>query len=391
MQLAVDNLTKVYNHKPLANCCGGLFGSGYAKIALDNVSFAAEKGECIGIIGKNGSGKSTLLKIICGITSPTSGIVRTNGEISALLELGAGFNPEYNGIDNIYLNEAIKGHSRKEADSLIPRICEFAQIGDYIYRPVKTYSDGMFLRLAFACATAERPDILIIDEALAVGDFAFRQKCFKRIQDMSDMGTCVLMVSHDIDTIRRFCKRIIWLNDGKIVADGDTETVSSSYMESMTGNSESYSVTTDLSEKNDDSKRFGSAVGLIKDFSVPKCQKTGGTYEFTCSLTVPEDIPKESLSLSVSFKNIYGLDLTVISTADEEIIFKEHGNIVIKGKYVCNLCAGEYSVAVSLDDRSSVPITYYDYIKNAEKVRVVSDIEHFGTFYTKTDFEIKNI
>ena len=236
MIISVKNVSKVYNsRKSPCKFAGGLFAIENKKYALKDISFNIDKGECVGIIGANGSGKSTLLKLLCGVTAATEGEIRAEGKISALLELGTGFNPEYTGISNIYLNGTLQGLSKKETKALIPYITDFADIGEYIEKPVKTYSDGMFLRLAFACAIATEPDILIVDEALAVGDFAFRQKCFSKIRELKEKGTTILMVSHDIDTIRRFCGRVIWLDKGTLRADGEVSAVSSAYMESVTG------------------------------------------------------------------------------------------------------------------------------------------------------------
>ena len=188
--------------------------------ALKGISFEVGKGECVGIIGLNGSGKSTLLKILTGVVQPTSGSVRTEGRIAALLELGAGFNPEYTGLENIYLNTLLMGMSREETDRRLPEILEFADIGEFIYQPVKIYSSGMFVRLAFSIAVTVEPDILIIDEALSVGDVFFQQKCYQKIREMSEHAT-VLIVSHDLNSITKFCKRLLVLNNGVLIFDGE--------------------------------------------------------------------------------------------------------------------------------------------------------------------------
>lgn len=188
--------------------------------ALKGISFSITKGECVGIIGLNGSGKSTTLKILSGITKPTSGDVKINGKVSALLELGAGFNPEYTGIENIYLNSTLQGYTRKETDEKLQDIIEFADIGDFIYQPVKSYSTGMFVRLAFAVAINIKPEILVIDEALSVGDVFFQNKCYKKIKELSGEAT-VVMVSHDLNAMTKFCERIIVLDRGNLVFDGE--------------------------------------------------------------------------------------------------------------------------------------------------------------------------
>ena len=385
--ITVKNLAKYYS-KPLCESIRGLFSSGKDnRAALNNISFGAYKGESIGIIGKNGSGKSTLLKILSGVTSQTGGTFLINGRISSLLELGCGFNPEYTGISNIYLNGTLFGLTKKETKKLVPKICEFADIGEYINKPIKTYSDGMFLRLAFACAVTVKPDILIIDEALAVGDFAFRQKCFNKISELKQNGVAVLLVSHDIDTIRRFCDRCIWLSDGNLIMDGDTESVTAEYMESVTGFAEN--ILPNQASIITCTNRFGSAVGAIESITVPPIIKTGESYRTAITLTIPKNIDLETAAVSVSAKNQFGLDLTVDSTADEQIKLCS-GKQTITIESVCLLCRGEYSLSVSLENRGTTPITYYDYIENAARFKVISHDEYFGVFHNKSTFIISD-
>ena len=189
--------------------------------ALDKVSFDVKKGETVGIIGTNGSGKSTILKIITGVLTPSSGSVEINGKISALLELGAGFNNEYTGIENIYMNGTMMGYTKKDMDEKLPEILEFADIGDFVYQPVKTYSSGMFVRLAFALAINVEPEILIVDEALSVGDVFFQSKCFRKIEEIRQKGTTVLMVTHDMGSVIKYCEKVVLLNRGHFVAEGE--------------------------------------------------------------------------------------------------------------------------------------------------------------------------
>lgn len=196
--------------------------------ALKGISFTVKKGECVGIIGLNGSGKSTLLKILTGVIQPTEGTVETTGKIAALLELGAGFNPEYTGLENIYLNTLLMGMTRSETDAKLTDILEFADIGDFINQPVKIYSSGMFVRLAFAIAITVDPDILIIDEALSVGDVFFQQKCYNRIRELSEKAT-VLIVSHDLNSITKFCKRLLVMNNGVLIFDGNAKDAVTEY------------------------------------------------------------------------------------------------------------------------------------------------------------------
>ncbi|HMV43211.1 MAG TPA: ABC transporter ATP-binding protein, partial [Leptospiraceae bacterium] len=220
--IEVKNLTKVYKlyDKPIDRLKEVLhpFRKRFHKdfFALNDISFNVYKGETIGIIGKNGSGKSTLLKIITGVLTPTSGEVVVKGRISSLLELGAGFNPELTGLENVFFYGTINGMPRSFMESNLEKILSFADIGDFIHQPVKTYSSGMFVRLAFAVAIQIDPDILIVDEALAVGDIFFQQKCFKRMEELRDRGTTILFVSHDMGSIRNFCSRVILLKNSVV-------------------------------------------------------------------------------------------------------------------------------------------------------------------------------
>ena len=201
--------------------------------ALKNVSFIIEKGETFGIIGTNGAGKSTLLKLITGVAKPTNGTIQVNGKISALLELGAGFNQEYTGIQNIYLNGTMMGYQKSEMESKVQQVMEFADIGDFIYQPVKTYSSGMFARLAFAVAINVEPDILIVDEALSVGDVFFQNKCYKKFDELRQKGATVIFVSHDISSVKQLCSRVLWLEHGIPQMVGDSVEVCNAYTNSI--------------------------------------------------------------------------------------------------------------------------------------------------------------
>ncbi len=205
--------------------------------ALSDVSFNVKKGETIGLIGVNGAGKSTMLKIITGILTPTSGSVEVTGKVSALLELGAGFNPDYTGMENIYLNGTMMGCSRAEIEEKVDDILAFADIGDFIDQPVKTYSSGMFVRLAFAVAINIEPEVLIVDEALSVGDIFFQQKCYKKIKELTGKST-VVIVSHDLNAMTKFCKRIIVLNRGRVAFDGEPNEAVTRYFKIKQGSAD---------------------------------------------------------------------------------------------------------------------------------------------------------
>lgn len=193
--------------------------------ALDGIDFTVKKGECIGIIGTNGSGKSTLLKIITGVLHPSEGEVEINGRVSALLELGAGFHMEYTGVQNVYLHGAMMGLSKKEIEKRLPFVEDFAEIGDFMHQPVKTYSSGMFARLAFAAAINVDPDILIVDEALSVGDIFFQAKCYRKFQEFIDRGKTIIFVSHDMSSVLKYCGRCLLIHKGKQIALGRSSEV----------------------------------------------------------------------------------------------------------------------------------------------------------------------
>ena len=205
------------------------------KYALNHVSFRVKRGETVGIIGTNGSGKSTMLKLITGVLTPTAGSIRVDGRISALLELGAGFNMEYTGIENVYLNGAMIGFTKEEIDARLDDIISFADIGDYINQPVKSYSSGMFVRLAFAVAINIDPEILIVDEALSVGDVFFQSKCYRKFEEFRRAGKTILFVSHDLSAISRYCDRAILLNQGDLIYDGTPKEAIDLYKKVLVG------------------------------------------------------------------------------------------------------------------------------------------------------------
>lgn len=239
--IAVKDVTKVYRlyDRPIDRLKESLSVShkSYHKdfFALNTISFAVEKGQTVGIIGTNGSGKSTILKIITGVLTPTSGQVEVKGKISALLELGAGFNMDYTGIENIYMNGTMMGYSKKEMDEKLQEILDFAEIGDFVYQPVKTYSSGMFVRLAFALAINVEPEILIVDEALSVGDVFFQAKCYRRMEEIRKSGTTILMVTHDMGSIIKYCDKVVLLNKGEFIAEGSAGQMVDMYKKILAG------------------------------------------------------------------------------------------------------------------------------------------------------------
>ncbi len=241
MAIQVDHVTKLYKlyDRPsdrLKESLGLTKQKKYREhYALKDLSFDVKRGECVGIIGTNGAGKSTILKIITGVLNPTGGNVKINGRISALLELGAGFNMEYTGIENIYLNGTMIGFSKEEIEEKMDAILEFADIGNFVNQPVKTYSSGMFVRLAFAVAINIDPEILIVDEALSVGDVFFQAKCYKKFEEFKEMGKTILFVSHDLSSISKYCDRVILLNKGTKIDEGAPKEIVDEFKQVMVG------------------------------------------------------------------------------------------------------------------------------------------------------------
>jgi ABC-2 type transport system ATP-binding protein len=203
------------------------------RTVLDDISFSIKKGEAVGLIGKNGCGKSTTLKLLTKIIYPSAGSVVVKGKVSALIELGAGFHPDMSGRENIYINAAIFGLTKKQIDAKLDDIIEFSGLGEYIDNPVRTYSSGMYMRLAFAVAINVEAEVLFIDEILAVGDAAFQEKCFNKLIEIRDKGTTIVIVSHSLGQIEKICGRSIWIKDGKIQMDGNPADVHAKYMEWM--------------------------------------------------------------------------------------------------------------------------------------------------------------
>ena len=236
--IELNGLSKCYwtYNSPLKRLWSAVFPekqSGTEFWALSDVSFSVMPGETVGLVGKNGAGKSTLLQLITGILQPTKGSYRTSGRISALLELGAGFNPEFTGLENARLNASLMGLDPAEFEQALPDIIEFSGLGDFLERPVKTYSSGMFVRLAFAVAINMRPDVLIIDEALAVGDIRFQSKCFRRLDELKAKGVSILFVTHSTESIIKYCDRAVLIDAGKMLQIGEPKAIVQSYMEMM--------------------------------------------------------------------------------------------------------------------------------------------------------------
>ena len=239
--VCVDRISKAYKlyDKPVDRLKESFspFRKKYHKdfYALREVSFCVKKGETFGILGRNGAGKSTLLKILSGILTPTGGAVTTRGKVAALLELGAGFNPEMSGLDNVYVYGAISGYSKAEMDARVAEILAFADIGEFVHQPMKNYSSGMYVRLVFAAAINIEPDILIVDEALAVGDVKFQAKCFRRFKELIEKGTTIILVTHSTEQVVRHCDRALLIEAGEVLFQGEPKTAVNRYMDLLFG------------------------------------------------------------------------------------------------------------------------------------------------------------
>jgi len=322
--------------------------------ALKDVSFEVKKGETVGIIGRNGSGKSTLLQMICGTLNPTSGSIQTCGRIAALLELGSGFNPEFTGRENVYLNGTLLGLSKEEIDARFDKIAAFADIGDYIEQPVKTYSSGMFVRLAFAIQANVEPEILIVDEALAVGDAYFVHRCMLRFNDLQRSGTTILFVSHDANAVRNLCSRAIWLADGSIKEEGDSAKVVDAYLAHLFGHQV---VTAGPATPADPAAvKQKTAMGLQMETSIPnidrrlgnqRCEIIGvGLYDESMNrisstfndktvmlrLTVQNHLldADTEMSFGYIFRNAKGQEIASSNSKNEGLTIKS----IAKGSYI---------------------------------------------------------
>lgn len=326
--------------------------------ALSDISFEVKTGETIGIIGRNGSGKSTLLQIICGTLSPTRGTVATNGRIAALLELGSGFNADFTGRENVYMNAAVLGMGKEEVDARFDDIAAFADIGDFIDQPVKTYSSGMVVRLAFAVSVCIEPKILVVDEALSVGDVAFQQKCLQRLADMREMGTTILLVTHDIMLTRNYCGRVVYLNRGRVEKIGDPESVGEAYLKDIFSSQRLQRDVDQIEWRAGPGKLgFGSRQGQITSvsFNGPNCSGVfdlGETIATSVTAHVASGVANPELIVQVRDSRGYVLYGLRSFPHELERVFCG-GQQKISGiiEFRADLAPGEYAVTVGLNER----------------------------------------
>ena len=337
--IEIRNLSKMYKlyNRPLDRLKDSL-GLSRKKLykehyALKDVSFDIGEGECVGIIGTNGSGKSTILKIITGVLAPTAGTVTVNGRISALLELGAGFNPEYSGMENIFLNGTMLGFSEEEINARLDEILSFADIGDFIHQPVKTYSSGMFVRLAFAVAINIDPEILVVDEALSVGDVFFQAKCYHKFEEFKKQGKTILFVSHDLGSISKYCDRVILLNQGVMLDEGTPKAMVDMYKQLLVHQDPVKQAEGSETKKEDwkqgflvnpNTLEYGEKQAEITDFVVMDSKglqtntiEKGSKFQIKMRIHFHESIQQPIMAFT--FKNIQGTEITGTNTMYEGV------------------------------------------------------------------------
>lgn len=377
--------------------------------ALTDVDLKIKKGETVGIIGTNGSGKSTILKIITGVLSPTSGNVTVNGRISALLELGAGFNMEYNGIENIYLNGTMMGFSRKEIDERLDSILQFADIGEYVYQPCKTYSSGMFVRLAFAVAINIDPEILIVDEALSVGDVFFQSKCYHKFEEFKEQGKTILFVSHDLSSIAKYCDRVILLNKGIKLDEGGPKEMIDAYKQVLVGQ---YKVTDDSEVSMDDLRRmsseaaeavnpdaleYGTGDAKIRDYYITDKNGTRTTAiikgeEFTIHFSVDFTADIKAPIFAFTVKNIRGTEITGTNTMYEKAFLepvKSGDTKTVTFRQRMDLQGGEYLLSFGVTGYEQDKFQVYHRLYDVLNVTVVSDKNTVGYYDMNSQIEVK--
>lgn len=418
--IAVNHLNKIYRlyDKPIDRLKESLGLSRKKKYkehyALRDVSFTVEKGETVGIIGTNGSGKSTILKIITGVLNATGGEVQVNGRISALLELGAGFNMEYSGIENIYLNGTMIGFSREEIDARLDDILKFADIGDFVYQPVKTYSSGMFVRLAFAVAINIEPEILIVDEALSVGDVFFQAKCYRKFEEFKKQGKTILIVSHDLGSISKYCDRVVLLNQGVKMAEGNPKEMVDLYKRLLVGQAEdpqeetletqepAESISEDEQWKrpyplNPEKLEYGGGEAKIIDFTILDDRGLPGNTiikgsSFLIKMKVKFFSPVTEPIFAYTFKNIQGTELTGTNTMYEkaDVPPRNPGDeVVVSFRQEMNLQGGEYLLSLGCTGYQNGEFCVFHRLYDICNVTVISSKNTVGFFDMNSKVEVE--
>lgn len=387
--------------------------------ALSDISFDVKKGETVGIIGTNGSGKSTILKIITGVLSPTTGTAEVSGNISALLELGAGFNSEYTGLENIYMNGTMMGFSREEMQRRMDDILRFADIGDFVNQPVKTYSSGMFVRLAFALAINVDPEILIVDEALSVGDVFFQAKCYRRMEEMMKNGTTILMVSHDMGSIIKYCDKVVLLNRGHFVAQGEAGKMVDLYKKILANQTDELAealieqkkealglpvgeVHTDKSIKermnlNPEVQEYGDGRASFEDFGTLDARGNVTNLllkgeMFTIRERIRFHAPIEMPIFTYTLRDKKGTDITGTNTMFEGADIKpvKDGDVyTVSFRQKMNLQGGEYLLSMSCTGYENGEHVVYHRLYNVLSLTVISNKNTVG--YYDMDSEVEAV
>ena len=387
--------------------------------ALNHINFQVEKGECVGIIGTNGSGKSTMLKIITGVLRQTSGNVEIDGRISALLELGAGFNMEYTGLENVYLNGTMIGFTREEIDEKLDSILDFADIGEFIHQPVKTYSSGMFVRLAFAVAINIDPEILIVDEALSVGDVFFQSKCYHKFEEFKRQGKTILFVSHDLSSISKYCDRVVLINKGVKLAEGGPKEMVDMYKKVLVNqlDTDEYNeyeqedsedenveeVIEDIGEwkqhyeKNPSMIEYGGKEAEIIDYAIiddrgnySNTLEQGSRFSVKFKVKFNETITEPIFAMTI--KDLKGIEITGTNTMYEKVEITDSSQGAVRE--VCftqniDLQGGSYLVSLGCTGYRNGDFTVFHRLYDVVSIQVISDKNTVGYYDMNSQVTVK--
>ena len=381
--------------------------------ALKDVSFEVKKGETVGIIGRNGSGKSTLLQMICGTLNPTNGSIQTHGRIAALLELGSGFNPEFTGRENVYMNAALLGLSTAEIDAVFDDIAAFADIGDFMAHPVKTYSSGMMVRLAFAVQAQVSPDILIVDEALAVGDAKFQAKCFDRLKQLKENGTSILLVTHSSEQIVAHCSRALLLDAGSNLETGQPRAVVNRYMDLLFGKEREHFPKTAVAQSappsldgcsdgldcvddvfstrcgyNPNEYRWGDGAATILDFllladkqAYPSAVFTGQKIQLGIAVKFNADFVRPIFGITIKTKEgitVYGANSETLDADGLKKMWKAESTAIVNAAFDCRLGPGDYFISLGIATKQGEMVIPHDRRYDVIHLQVLPEPSFFG-------------
>ncbi|MBN2357274.1 ABC transporter ATP-binding protein [candidate division KSB1 bacterium] len=421
--ITVDHLTKIYHlyDSPTARLKEALHPLRrkyhHDFYALNDISFSVEPGEVLGIIGKNGCGKSTLLKILAGVLTPTIGAVTVNGNVSALLELGGGFNPEFTGLENVYFSSAIMGYTREQVEKNLDNILAFADIGDFIQQPVKIYSSGMYVRLAFAVAINVDPDVLIVDEALSVGDIAFQAKCYKKFNEFRDAGKTILFVTHGLDAVLRYCHRAIVLHNGAKVAEGSPKAMVDAYKRILVNcygfdDAEPVkSAVVDTLEKTDQPQwkslftlnpnilEYGNEAAEIIDYGIFDAHGSPMTTIISNDLSVVRMRVRFRQTIhepifAFAIKDLKGAELIGTNTFYEQIetgTFNPDDEVSVTFTQTMRLQVGAYTLSLGCTKHESDGLTVFHRLYDLLLFEVISAKTIFGLFDVNSSIDIRRI